>query len=236
MARPIAYDAELGACWESFVDGQNLEKALATGELDALVELVISNLVYLHEQNLPDLSDATPEKILAFIERKILRRMQSLVPELACRAEKCFRRLHEHIAWAQGNPTVTLHGDFHIANFILNQDGLVFIDLDTLCKGDPCVDLAWFGSRLILRNLHHSDRLPETLALVAQLPALYSGAGGRPVRQQTFAWYLAALMIARQIKTCIRVDAPEKTTLISKLLDWAEDSLNCAEKPVIRLR
>ncbi|NOT13673.1 MAG: aminoglycoside phosphotransferase family protein [Methylococcaceae bacterium] len=236
MPKPITYESDLGARWETFVDGQNLEKALETGELEQLVQLVISNLIYLHEQDLPNLSIATPEQIMARVEKKILRRMQSLIPELASRAEECLRQLKDNLSWTQDNQIVTLHGDFHIANFILNKEGLVFIDLDSLSKGDPCIDLALFGSRLMLRNLHHNDRLQETLQLVAQLPALYSELGGKPIRQETFAWYLSALLIGRQIKSCIRVDAPEKVTMISTLLDWAEDSLNCANKPTITLR
>jgi thiamine kinase-like enzyme len=225
IPRPVANDPSLGARWETFVSGCSLEEALQNSELEPLVRLVTSNLVSLHDMNIQELQAVTPEMILRRIESKILRRMHSLIPDLAGRADKIMSDLSEHLHWTENIEKVTLHGDFHIANFLLNEDGLVFIDMDNLCMGDPCHDLALFASRLMLRNLHHADRLPETLRIVSILPEIYTKMSGRHIRPDTFAWFLSALLIGRQIKSCMRVDAPDMDKLISKLLDWAEDSL-----------
>ena len=225
MPRPIASDPSLGARWETFVSGCSFEEALQSSELEPLVRLVTSNLVSLHNMNILGLQAVTPEMILRRIERKILRRMQSLIPDLADRADKIMSDLSEHLHWTENTKKVTLHGDFHIANFLINEDGLAFIDMDNLCMGDPCHDLALFASRLMLRNLHHADRLPETLRIVSILPEIYTEISGRHIRPDTFAWFLSALLIGRQIKSCMRVDAPDMDKLISKLLHWAEDSM-----------
>lgn len=225
MPRPIASDPNLGARWETFVSGCSLEEALQNSELEPLVRLVTSNLVSLHNINIQELQAVTPEMILRRIESKILRRMHSRVPDLAGRADKIISGLLEHLHWTENTEKVTLHGDFHIANFLLNEDGLAFIDMDDLCLGDPCHDLALFASRLMLRSLHHADRLPETLRIVSILPEIYTKMSGRDIRSDTFAWYLSALLIGRQIISCMRVDAPDMDMLIGKLLDWAEDSL-----------
>lgn len=154
--------------------------------------------------------------------------MQFSMPELAIWAESIFMSLQQKIAWTQDCPTVTLHGDFHIANFLLDEDRLVFIDLDDLAIGNPCFDLALFASRLLLRNLHHEDRLAETLRITAKLPELYSELSGRTVRPETFAWYMTALLVGRQIKICIREDVPDKDKMIKQLLNWAQDCLDNA--------
>jgi aminoglycoside phosphotransferase len=225
MPRPIACDKDLGARWEAFVPGVSLEEALLNGDLTALITEITRNLTYLHTLEIPDLPPMTPNIVLRRIEKKILPRMASLVPVLAVRAERLFKKLEDRIKWVENTQKVTLHGDFHIANFLLNDDGMVIIDLDDICLGDPCYDLALFGSRLLLRNFHNADRLPETLQMVAELPNLYTKLSGYLIRAETFAWYVAALLIGRQIKSCMRVDAPDMEKLIRILLDWAEDSL-----------
>ncbi len=236
MAQPIACAPQIGARWEAFVNGTNLEKTLETADLASIFTLIIRNLTYLHEQEIASLTLVSPDKIIALIQKKVIRRMHALTPNLAGRAEKILEDLNQHINFSTDAHVVTLHGDFHIANFLLNENGLFFLDLDNLSKGSPCYDLALFGSRLMLRNLLNNDRLPETLQLVTQLPALYSRLCGREISHRTFLWYLAAFLIARQIKVCMSNAAPNMEILTSKLLDWAEDCFSSADLTELNLR
>ena len=236
MAQPIACVPQIGARWEAFVDGTNLEKALETSDLASTFTLIIRNLTYLHEQEVPSLTLVSPDKIVGLIQKKVIRRMHALIPNLAGRAEKILESLNQHINFSTDAHVVTLHGDFHIANFLLNDNGLFFLDLDNLSKGSPCYDLALFGSRLMLRNLLNNDRLPETLQLVTQLPTLYSRLCGRNISHHTFLWYLAAFLIARQIKVCMSNAAPNMEILVTKLLDWAEDCFSSANLTELNFR
>ena len=226
MPRPIAYDPDLGARWETFCPGISMEDALGRNKLEPLVSLITQQLINLHGFAIPGLPAVTADKILTRIERKILRWMYFMVPESALRAEAIYETLQQTIGWTENCPDVTLHGDFHIANFLLEDDNLVFIDLDDLSTGNPSIDLALFASRLLLRNLHHGDRLAETAQIISTLPELYSDLSGRPIRPETFAWFMAALLIGRQIKICMREDVPEMNKMIDQLLDWAQECLN----------
>lgn len=225
MPKPIAYAPDLGARWETFCPGISLEDALQQNTLEALIALITSQLIHLHNLNIQDVKTVTPAIVLRRIERKILPRINVSMPTMAHRADNIFTALQRNLSWVEGNVDVTLHGDFHIANFLLHDGTLVFIDLDDLSKGDPCYDLALFASRLLLRNLHHADCLPETLVVVANLPKLYTSLSGRVIRQEAFAWYMAALLVGRQVKLCMREDAPNKELMISQLLDWTERSM-----------
>lgn len=228
MSRPIAYDPALQARWETFCAGISMEEALGQNGLEPLVRLITEQLVKLHEFAVPDLSSITADSMLNKIERKILRRLNITTPESAIRAEAIFKKLQQTVGWTENCPDVTLHGDFHIANFLLDKDNLVFIDLDDLSTGNPCFDLAMFASRLLLRNLHHDDRLTETLRITATLPELYSNLSGRPIRPETFAWYMAALLLGRQVRICMREDVPDRNKMIDQLLNWARDCLDNA--------
>lgn len=237
MAQPIAYNPILKARWETFIIGKNLETAIQDSDLQSIINLVVTNLIYLHQQDdIPSLPLATPDKLTNLIHKRVLRRMRSLIPSLAGRAEKICDELINKFHYATDHHIVTLHGDFHIANFLLNEKDLIFLDLDNLCEGSPCYDLALFGSRLILRNLLNNDRLPETLQLIANLPALYTKLSGREISRSAFAWYLAAYLLARQIKVCMSNAAPNMEYLAGRLLDWSEDCINNIESPAVNLR
>jgi len=66
----------------------------------------------------------------------------------------------------------------------------------------------------------------KTAAAVAQLPGLYVAAGGAEIPAQVFAWYLAALLVGRQIKTCVRHLAPGMHGIAPLLLRRATDILD----------
>lgn len=120
---------------------------------------------------------------------------------------------------------MTLHGDFHPANLIMDGDGPVFIDLDNLAVGPPARDLAIFAGRTVLLAMKGGRRVDEILAEARRLPERYAGAGGPPVSSSVFAWYMAATILARQIANGVRRLAPGLSSHAAALLDLAEEYL-----------
>jgi len=63
------------------------------------------------------------------------------------------------------------------------------------------------------------------MALVARLPDWYADSGGMAVDGMVYAWYLAALLLGRQVKTCIRHSAPITGRIAPALLEVARATL-----------
>jgi aminoglycoside phosphotransferase (APT) family kinase protein len=120
---------------------------------------------------------------------------------------------------------VTLHGDLHTANVIVDDTGPVFIDLDSLAAGDPAYDIALLGSRLLLSALSRGDDIGQALTLIASLPDWYGEAGGTSISNRVYTWYIAALLLGRQVKTCIRHSAPSTSRIAPTLLEVARATL-----------
>ncbi len=228
MAEPLLALPDLPARCERFVVGERLEALAAraagpTGTLearDALLRPVMNGLVALHGSRLSGLARKPAEELLRRVQRKVLPRIAVALPELAPRAAALVEVLAATVP-PPGPPRV-LHGDLHTANLLLDEDGrVVFIDLDSLCLGDPALDLAQLGTRLALGEAR-AGNAPAMLAAAGRLPALYAAAGGEAPDARTYAWYVAMLLVGRQIKTCIRHLAPELPTLAERLLDAAE--------------
>lgn len=216
MPEPLAADPGLGARWERFALGRRLGDLPAGAIAGAMAELA-RGLAWLHATPLPDLTPQGPEQILRRIERKVLPRVRAALPDLAAEAAGL------HAALAAAPPparSATIHGDLHSANVLIGAGGPVFIDLDSLAAGDPAYDLALLGGRLTLAAMLRGESPPPWLAA---LPAIYAGAGGAPIPAPTFAWYMAALLLGRQLKACLRSLAPRSDRLTPALLGLARE-------------
>jgi hypothetical protein len=226
MPEPIAADEALGARWERFVPGRRLEAALDDGTAGTLLPTVVAALVNLHSIQLAGLPTQHPAQILGRIE-KVLRRVRAALPELSAPADALARDLAAAAVDLPASQPATLHGDLHTANVVVGDQGPVFIDLDSLAAGDPAFDLALLGGRSLLSALSRGDRVDAALALMIDLPNMYASAGGTPIEQRSYAWYMAALLLGCQIKTCIRHAAPVTGRIAPVLLDLARAMLEC---------
>jgi len=225
MPEPLGFNAAAGLRWEGFVPGRRLDADMTRGAPGALLPAVARALGGLHAISEPDAEALTPTDILRRIERKVLPRVEGALPELSARA----KRLVSALASARPpgvDAPVTLHGDLHTANALVGDDGsITFLDLDRLARGHPAFDLALLGGRLLLIAQVRRAELAPVAAAVADLPRAYTDATGHVVTDADFAWYMAAHLLGRQLRTCIRHWVPGVSRLAPTLLAWAEATL-----------
>lgn len=226
MPRPIGKDENLGIRWESFVPGKRIEDILSTISLDFLIKEVAHNLVVLHRMPMGHLMPNRFEKqVSGQLGRKALQRIRKTFASLGPEIDAFYKTLIQKAVLLPESLCVAIHGDFHPANVLIDPEGLVILDMDSLAKGHPAYDLAYFGSRLLLIALLRGERLSEVVDAVAHFPDAYGMAGGKMIPQKTFAWYMAAFLFFREIKSCILHRAPALGSLGQKLLYYASETL-----------
>lgn len=225
IARPLGADAAIGARWEAIAPGERLEERFVQLDFRTFAQPIVAALASLHAAALADLPANGVEQILRRMGRKALRRIRDTLGPLGETAGQVFQALEQQAGELPQRAPCTIHGDFHIANILLDGATPVFIDLDSLALGDPAYDLALFGSRMLLLALVRGERLAEAADLAASLPAAYAAAGGAPIPPHEFAWYMAAMLVGRQMKTCIRHRAPGLGVLCATLLGYAQQTL-----------
>lgn len=222
MAEPLAADAESAVRWERFVPGQRLEQAADTHGWEPMLRRALAALVDLHTSAVPGLPRQGRRDVLDRLEGKVLRRIRGALPALApacSRLTEALARDHP----ADEGPVATLHGDLHTGNLLVTPDGgVVFIDLDSLVRGAPAYDLALLTTRLLLVGLIEPVRRAQLAPVLARIPQWYVEVGGAPAAIEHHAWHVATLLLARQIKTCIRHLAPGLHGLAAQLLALAE--------------
>lgn len=226
MPEPLGIDAAAGLRWEAFVPGRRLDADLSGPTLRALMPAVARNLAALHASDGAGLDELGPQQVLDRIGRKVLPRIDGALPALAGRARELVATLAATAPLPGGAPAATLHGDLHTANVLVGAGGAItFLDLDRLARGPAAYDLALLAGRFLLAALSRGADAGPVARAVGELPRAYGAAGGAPVAEADFAWHMAAHLLGRQLRTCIRHWVPGVAVLAPTLLDWAAATL-----------
>lgn len=221
MAQPLAVDAAGEVRWERFITGVRIETLAADQGWERTLRNFLPSLVALHQTSSQGLPVQKRADVLARLQGKVTRRVADALPQHL----DALRRLSEQLASWSFRPSdahATLHGDLHTGNLLATSaTTFAFIDLDSLTLGEPGCDIALLGSRLLLLGLLGQADAGQVQRAAASLGHWYEQAGGAPGTARAYAWHLAALLPARQLKTCIRHAAPRLTALAPPLLTMA---------------
>jgi Phosphotransferase enzyme family len=226
MAEPLAADDTLGARWERFVPGERLDKIEGLDRTRDCIRQAMQGLVGLHRSKLERLPERGAEEVHRRTTGKVADRIRKAVPALEARTDAFCEKLTRAMGNLPERRPTTIHGDFHTANILFDSTRPCFIDLDELAHGDPAYDLALFGTRLLLSGLYRPADQSRFAAHAAALPQIYAEAGGEPIPEAVYAWYVSALLVGRQIKTCIRHCAPHLEETSYTLMQWAHATLD----------
>ncbi|MFQ5544219.1 MAG: aminoglycoside phosphotransferase family protein [Nitrospiria bacterium] len=229
MPQPIALDPVAGIRWETFLPGKRVEVVFSEIDFSHFLKMVCTALTRLHHVQIKDLPSGGLDVVLKRMQKKMIPRICRLLAPLSEEIESYFSRLLKASRSIQGEKQRLIHGDLHTGNLLIHGDTVSFIDLDALSLGDSAYDLALLGSRLLLVALLRRERLGEVGDAVAMLPSSYEAAGGDPISQKTFSWYLSALLVGRQLKTCVRERPPELGRLAPVLLTLAQKILESGQ-------
>lgn len=226
LPRPLALEAEEGVRWEAFSPGRRIEQEFSGRDLAGLARRVAPALAALHAAPGEGLPDRGRAQLLARLRSKVLPRIAGAVAPALVEAEVLAAELERlERTLPRDSSTGLIHGDFHVANLLADGEGIVFLDLDSAGRGEAARDLAHFAGRLLLMALVRREQLGDAAAAAGELVAAYATARGRPVSDPVFAWYMAALLLAAQARTCIRHCAPGLHRLVPALLSIARRTL-----------
>ncbi len=196
VAEPLGLDAQRHVVWTREVVGRGLVRDPDGAMLPTRsAELIGAALAALHTSGLST-SPVRPTRVVAPEEvgaeaRKKARKIAAVRPEHA----RAARRLASLASALTAHPRVesTLHGDFHLDQLLLTEEGLVLLDLDEMATGDPALDLAEIAVDVGLRRLPRATSAP----FLDALGQAYVAAGGTPPRPAVLRGYAAAELLNR---------------------------------------
>jgi aminoglycoside phosphotransferase (APT) family kinase protein len=142
-------------------------------------------------------------------------------PDLEDRLE----RLQTMLApWQVENKEILLHGDFHPEQFLIHHGTPRLIDYDTVCLGDPMVDLARFSSHLYYKGMVHNESPRDIEKAVSAFRSAYIAQSAEHFNAALWFWHLSVSLVAKRahrVMTRLETDADE---LVRRLLTIAEQN------------
>ena len=152
IAEPLAADPARGVLWTRGVAGHPLAEALVPDQLSEVTARLGPLLAALHASSLGITEGVMVDELLAEAHKKaakLARAHAPLAPLLTDLVTTATRRRRD----TRNERVCTLHGDFHLDQLVSSPQGPVLVDLDTMSRGAPEVDLAQFIVDLALRGL-----------------------------------------------------------------------------------
>lgn len=125
-----------------------------------------------------------------------------------------------------GGDLVTLHGDLHPRNVLVDGDRVGLIDLDGARQGPAALDLgAWIADTLYRTLLDDADPEVASASLHAFI-AGYAAGGGMLPRAQTLAWATAYQLVCQRAWRCVVNLKPGRFALAPRLIALADALLH----------
>ncbi len=222
MAKPLGYDPETKTLWQFGLPGATLlDQEMTAPRFPALLEGAASTVAALHHSSLSCASSVRLPDLLVQLEG-MKRFLSEAWPSCQETLRSLVNRLIDQSSYLKEQPDVTLHGDLHFKNFIVDGDDVFLIDLDNLCHGAPLQDIGSFLAGLLYRGL--MTHVPgEQLEKVGnQFIKEYEKRVPWTVSRWDLGWYIAAALINQRAFRCVTRLKAGRRDILEHLIGMAD--------------
>ncbi len=150
QAQPFGTIQALGLSLQALIEGDRLNAHVRARRFPRLLRGVGRALAAFHSAPLPLERTRDPQREVASLTNRS--RLLRAVTADPGRVDRLVGRLTDAVA-AHCRMTGPVHGDFHHANVMVNDDGIALIDFDEMGLGDPALDAGRFAVSLSVPSL-----------------------------------------------------------------------------------
>lgn len=219
-ARSLLWQAATGLHWQMAVPGRALLDVDPQVGPD-LSARVGAQLAVLHATEVP-VRRAAPAAALCEQPRRVAGLLAQVEPAWKPLLARLVDRLESGRDGLEREPAVTLHGDLHARNIMVDGPRLTFIDLDAAQRGPAVIELgAWVADALLrglLGGLAPRRSAPAWRAFLAG----HAQASGRAVDESLLAWSTAHSLLCQRAYRCVANLKPGRFEAVPRLLALAD--------------
>jgi Phosphotransferase enzyme family len=220
--RPLLWHEPSGLHWQCAAPGRPLAD-LGDHVSPAWSARVATSLAALHGTVLRELPALPVAHLMADAEQAAALLLQ-VQPAWHDEVGRAWSAL---MAWPQASqlladePVVTLHGDLHPGNLLVNGDQLSLIDLDSLRAGPAVWELGGWWADVLYRGLLVDCPLHQLAPAADRFLAAYEEAAGVHLHRRLLAWCTAWALLAKRAQRCAANLKPGRLDVVPALLALA---------------
>jgi|CXWL01.1.fsa_nt_gi Ser/Thr protein kinase RdoA (MazF antagonist) len=178
-------------------------------------------LAALHQTAVPSVATLTLPDLRAQVAQAV-QLLQPVEPAWRPLLQRLSQRLDAGAAALAAEPLVTLHGDLHARNILLDGAQLAFIDLDSVCRGPAVLELGGWVADLLYRATLAGAPPPRTRVGADAFLAAYAQAAGRAAPPALLAWSVAHQLLCKRAYRCVANLKPGRFEAVPRLLALAD--------------
>ena len=219
-ARPLGYQPEHRLLWQERVSGVTLESLLNRSTLDVVLLARIARAVAaLHRTPLTTARRvATSDVVERLTSTEAVARAQ---PRCAAVLAEATARLLHCAPSLDARTSVTLHGDLHSNNILVDNACVYLVDLDNVSIGPPLAELGSFLAELIYRACLSGTALDALTPALAAIVQAYRRAAPWPATDEEIDWHTAAALLYERAFRCVTSLKPGRMEILGHLVDIA---------------
>ena len=220
IAAPLCWQPATGLHWQHALPGQSLRE-VSVQDSQQHAEAIGQALAALHGTPVPGLSRLdVPVLLQQAQDAAALLRLA--VPTAAAAADRLLHGLGQAAGVLSGMPAVSLHGDLHPGNVLLDQGQLGFIDLDQMRCGPAAWELGgWLSGQLALAARQALPLAPLWQAWQQTLAGHARGIG-HTLPAAALAWGAAHHLLCRRAAGGVASLKPGRLAAVPQMLACAE--------------
>jgi tRNA A-37 threonylcarbamoyl transferase component Bud32 len=219
--QPIAFQPEINTIWQNGVVGMPLGEFYCDATLfPDYIQKAGSAVAALHQIQTPFVDLFTRDEIIARLIRAA--RLISRTRPLRRRQLQSIVENLTDLSSAMGeSPVCTLHGDLHLKNLFVTNDGIVLIDFDDLRRGDPMEDVGSFIAMLHYRGLIEGRSYCETEEVTRLFIQAYCANIEMDISEPVLNWHIASTLIYERAYRCVTRLKPVGVEIIDEIIEMA---------------
>ncbi len=227
--RALLWHAGSELHWQEGLPGEPLQDAGAQAWADGAAP-VGAQLAALHHTSVHGLPEVTRDGLHQQLN-DVVARLGPVLGETAVR--RAAQALAENWRALDGAVPVTLHGDFHARNILVERHAASMraslIDLDGLRRGPALLELgAWIGDRMYLALLGGADVRRDEASWCTLIDAYVTAGGARP-DVPALRWAAAWSLLTQRAWRCVINLKPGRFALAPRLVTLAGELVGVKE-------
>lgn len=211
-AQPLQYDPKTKTLWQAHVLGTPFEWTATLLDNHGLVVKAAKCIAVFHSCNIEAAGQygftqicqqlEAAVKISATVDAGLGERVQDLVSEIFY--------VHQALNWTDSAYAAPLHLDLKMGNLLISEDKAFLVDMDSVCLGDPLIDIGSFIANLYLNGLRAGSTVTEIDQVVVCFIEEYKATVAWLVDDGKLYWYIAAALIHEVLRRSLRQQDRER--------------------------